>query len=172
VSSDEDSGFTPEPSDPTKRRPRAAPGAVAEDPADNPGYGSTQQGLDNEILKRRRIGRIMSVLAVVGMAAFTVTFFSYAIIYAHRFIQIYIAHVHQLMPAEGLNEPSAVLPLVVPMIPATFFSVLGLATMVTCMRFISAYVNHAAEPQDSGSVIGRLSREIGGIIRTARGGGE
>lgn len=114
----------------------------------------------------------MSVTAVVSMAGFTITFFFYAILYAHRFIQIYIAHVHQLVPATGLDQPSAVLPLVVPMIPATFFSVLGLATMVTCMRFISAYVNHAAEPHESSSVIERLSREIGGIIRTARSGGE
>lgn len=170
--SEEDS-FTPESSDPARRRGRIAPGAVSEDPADNPEYDGnfTQQEVDSEILKRRKIGRWMSVVAVVGMAIFTVTFFVYAIIYAHRFIQLYIAHVHQLVPATGMDEPSAVLPLVVPMIPASFFSVLGLATMVTCVRFITAYVNATEDHEQQSSVIERIAREVGGIVRAAKSGG-
>lgn len=114
----------------------------------------------------------MSIAAVVLLTLFTVTFFFYAILYANRFIKLYIAHIHQWVPANSLSEIPSVLPLVVPMIPATFFSLLGLATMVTAMRFVSAYVNSTADVPESDSVIERIAREVGGIIRTARGAGE
>lgn len=112
----------------------------------------------------------MSIAAVVSMAAFTLAFFTYAIFYAHRFIKLYIAHVHQLIPADGLSETSAVLPLVIPMLPATFFSVLGLATMVTCVRFITAYVNATGSDSSDATLIERLAREIAGILRALKSG--
>lgn len=114
----------------------------------------------------------MSVAAVGAMAVFTLAFFTYAIIYGHRFIQLYVDHVHQWASPNDIGDTPTVLPFLVPMIPATFFSVLGLVTMVTCVRFISSYVNLLNEERQEGSIIERVTREVGDLIRATKGYGD
>lgn len=169
--SDREEEYIPQPNSSGNSLTRAAPGATGEDPADNPEYDSdvTSQKIDSEVLKRRKIGRWMSVIAVGTMATFAVAFFCYAIIYAHRFIQLYVEHVHHWVSTKDVQNAPAIIPFIIPMIPATFFSVLGLVTMVTCIRFISSYINASNEESNKDSVIERVAREVGEIIRTAKG---
>lgn len=174
---DKDVGFIPRQADSssyqdTERVVKAdLAGNVAYD--DNP----TKQELDSEILKHRTIGRRMSVLAVVVMAVvvmagFSIVFFGHAIYYGNHFIKVYTSHIHRWASEQADGASSSILPLVIPVVPATFFSLLGLATMVTCVRFISAYVNSTPESRDADSLIERLIREIGNVIRLTKGGGD
>lgn len=174
MSDDKDVEFTPQQADYTKHSLQENARGGEGDLAGNYAYDSNpvKQGLDNEILKHRAIGRRMSVMAVVIMASFSIAFFTYAIIYGHRFIKIYASHVHQWVLVNQDGVSSSILPLVIPVIPATFFSVLGLATTVTCVRFISSYVNSTPQSQESSSLVERLAREVGNIIRVAKGGGD
>lgn len=153
-----------------------------QDPAGDPEYdgknGDSGSGkkpnkrdLDKEILSRRILGRWMSIGAVFAMGVFIVTFFCYAIIYAHSFIKTYQEHIHSWIPAGSVGDAPSVLPLVVPMMPAVFFSVLGLATLITCIRFITAYVNAQEDQGNDSSVIERISREVASIIRAVKSGG-
>lgn len=156
----------------TQLYPSEAPGAKTADPADNPDYdgNETKQSRDSEILLRQRIGRWMTIGAAIFLLFFTLTFFTYAIIFAHGFITVYKAHVHQLVPDSGTTEAASVLPFLVPLMPATLFSALGVATMVTAMRFVNAYVNIDETPGNGGVLIERIAREIGGILKSLKPG--
>ncbi|MGM0535531.1 MAG: hypothetical protein ACQER5_05590 [Pseudomonadota bacterium] len=145
------------------------------DPASDPSYdaresGGVTQDIDSEILKRRKIGRWMSIAAAVVMGIFTFAFFYYAIRFAHSFIAAYTNHIENWVSNGDTPELPSVLPFMVPMVPAFFFSVLGLATMITCIRFITAYVNPQDDDHD-GNLIERLVREIAGAVRAIKSGG-
>ncbi|WP_311945768.1 hypothetical protein [Halomonas piscis] len=131
---------------------------------------SDKERLDGEILGRHIIGRRMSISAVLLMGLFSCAFFFYAIQFAHSFIHAYKHHVETWMQNGTTPDMSTVLPFMVPMVPAFFFSALGLITMITCMRFVSAYVNPPEDKQD-GALLERLVREIAGAIKAVKGGG-
>lgn len=135
------------------------------------GQPSDKEKLDGEILSRHIIGRRMSILAVLLMGAFTIAFFTYAIRFAHGFITAYKKHVATWMENGNTPDVSSVIPFMVPMVPAFFFSALGLITMITCMRFVSTYVNPQDDDQD-GALLERLVREVAGAIKAVKGGGE
>ncbi|MDL4863416.1 hypothetical protein NPJ88_013825 [Halomonas elongata] len=154
-------------------------GAGKSDPASGPAdYENNHEGaktgeqekLDGEMLTRRKIGRRMSILAVVAMGLFSFTFFFYAILFAHSFIDAYRHHVKTWVENGNTPELSTVVPFMVPMVPAFFFSVLGVITMITCMRFITAYVNPQDDDQN-GELLQRLIREVASAIKTVKGGG-
>ncbi|PRY72444.1 hypothetical protein [Halomonas ventosae] len=162
-----------------KGRPNSESGAPSgsqkKDQASDPDYdqgkkGKKKRDLDDEILSRRKIGKFMSIAAVAFMGLFTFAFFLYAIRFAHRFIAAYRQHIGNWVDNGSTPDMSSVLPLMVPMVPAFFFSVLGLATMITCIRFITAYVNPQDENED-GALIERLVREVAGAIRSLKSGG-
>lgn len=125
---------------------------------------------DSEILRRHIIGRRMSIFAVFFMGTFTLAFFFYAIRFAHSFIEAYTQHIEAWVKNGNTPDVSSVLPFMVPMVPAFFFSALGLITMITCMRFVSAYVAPQDDNQD-GALLERLVREIAGAIKAIKGGG-
>lgn len=137
---------------------------------DNGSQRSDKEKLDGEILNRHIIGRIMSISAVVLMGVFTVAFFTYAIQFAHSFIDAYKHHVETWVKNGSTPDASSFLPFMVPMVPAFFFSALGLITMITCMRFVSAYVNSPNE-DEGGALLERLVREIAGAIKAVKGSG-
>lgn len=147
----------------------------ASDPADHDSNDkgnkkSDQEKLDGEILSRRKIGKWMSISAVALMGTFSFAFFFYAIQFAHSFIGAYKQHVEKWVDNGSTPDASSVLPFMVPMVPAFFFSAMGIITMITCMRFITAYVNPQDDDQ-SGELLQRLIREVATAIKTVKGGG-
>ena len=115
---------------------KQAPGAQEEDDADNPEYDKSfmdQQELDSQILTKQRIGKCMAITAAFFLLASTLTFFVYAIVFAHGFIGILENHIHAYSEIEG---EKSIIPFLIPFMPATLFAALGVATMVTAMRFM------------------------------------
>lgn len=116
------------------------------------------------------------MVAVSVMGAFVVGFFSIASCFAWRFFHIYLEHLRGIGHSNEATASSPVfgfdgiLPFVVPMMPAFFFSLLGLVTLVTCTRFITSYVNSTNDDSDDANLVERVAREIAGIIKAWKGG--
>lgn len=170
--SNEDDFFWIERSGTEKSDRASAPGDFQSEKIhqDHIGGSSDKDKLDGEILSRHIIGRRMSILAVAFMGIFTLAFFFYAIKFAHSFIDAYTHHIEKWVENGNTPDLSTVLPFTVPMVPAFFFSALGLITMITCMRFVSAYVA-PQENNQGGALLERLVREIAGAIKAIKGGG-
>lgn len=149
-----------------------APGAHSRDAADNPHYDATQgkdrRALDSQILAKHRIGKWMTITAAAFLLLFTATFFVYAIYFAHGFLEVLGNHIHAYQKSEG---EISILPFLMPFMPATLFAALGIATMVTAMRFINAYVNAMDERNDGLFVIERIIREVAGAVKNIKSGG-
>lgn len=141
----------------------------------------TKQSLDSEILKRRKVGRWMAIAAVVLLALFTLCFFLKAICYGSRFvwlqdtIMLSSGMLSSGMPSSNVSIEKALsaLPfLAVSMLPAIFFSILGIVTMITSIRFITSFMN----PHDSDSsvsliesIIDRITQAVTVIVRNFKG---
>ncbi len=115
----------------------------------------------------------MALVSVIGMGIFIAIFFGIATCFAWRFFHLYLKHLQLVghrggQPAPGLD---GLLPFVVPMMPAFFFSLLGLVTLITCTRFITSYVNSTNDDSDDANLIERIARSIAGILRELKGGG-
>lgn len=110
----------------------------------------------------------MTIIAAAFLLLFTATFFVYAIYFAHGFLEVLASHIHAYQKSEG---EISTLPFLMPFMPATLFAALGVATMVTAMRFINAYVNAMDERSDGLFVIERIIREVAGAVKNIKSGG-
>ena len=165
--------------DPVKKEPpiydpkpkKQAPGAQEKDAADNPIYDapdSEKKDLDSQILAKHKIGKWMTITAAVFLLLFTATFFIYAIYFAHGFLEVLGNHIHAYQKSKA---EISILPFLMPFMPATLFAALGVATMVTAMRFINAYVNTLDERNDGIFIIEKTISEIAKAAKNFKSGG-
>lgn|GEM_PF-6286398 len=168
-SNSENANKTPPRYDPKPRKP--SPGATGEDAADNPAYDqakSNQRDLDREILLKHIISKWMTIIAAGVLLFFTVCFFVYTIIFAHGFLNILSDHIHAYNKIQG---EKSIIPFLMPFMPATLFAALGVATMVTAMRFVNAYVNALDERNDGIFIIEKIISEIAKAAKNFKSGG-
>ncbi|PSF12408.1 hypothetical protein [Marinobacter shengliensis] len=132
-------------------------------------FSSDQQSIDSEILKRQKAARIMSITIACLMGTLSLVFFALAIWFAFRFADNYYLHFHS--DASHINPTKLVLAaFLIPVVPATFFSVLGIITLVTTSRFVTAFTNQNERNEDDVGTIQTLMREVGSIIKNIKGG--
>lgn len=123
---------------------------------------------DQEVLERQKTARIMSTRFAYAMGAVTLAFFGLASYFAIKFACNYYEHIHNALDLSSPNT-TGIAALLVPIIPATFFSVLGLITLITTSRFVSSFTNES-KPTDDGTIITDAIREIVSALKGLKGG--
>lgn len=131
-------------------------------------FSNDKQRIDSEILKRQQAARIMSITVASLMGSLSLVFFALAIFFAFRFADNYYLHFHS--DASLLNPTKlALAAFLIPVVPATFFSILGIITLVTTSRFVTTFTNQNERNDDDVGTIQTLMREVGSIIKNIKG---
>jgi len=149
--------------------PPFGPTDAIDDEASSPYDSSPQrQEGDQEVLERQRVARRMTTIFAYSMGAVTLVFFFLATCFAIKFTFNYYEHFHNALNLSNPNK-TGIVALIIPIIPATFFSILGIVTLITTSRFVSSFANDSQPPSD-GSIIQDTIREVISALKSIKGG--
>lgn len=111
---------------------------------------SHDEKLDATVLRKRNDSRAMALAAIYIAATFAIIFLMLAIINASAFAEQYQAFLSDYTSVSSKNElsPWAFAPLLAPVV---MFSLMGIISLITIFRFITAYTDAAYRHESSDS---------------------